>query len=200
MQYFNSEWLAIPALVLLFGYHLLLLLKIKGKPDETTFGRLQRARSEWLETVVGQNAILAVQTLRNSVMSATFLASTAMLISLGSLQFVLSAPSLELVLIAQVDPWLIQVKLLTVSALMFFIFFNFSLALRAYNHVGFLAGLNGPQSLAIAKRMLAQASRHYTFGMRGYYSTVPVILWLFGGGSFLLGVLLLLLLLIYLDH
>lgn len=196
----NLEWLAIPAFVLLVGYQLWITVRIKGNPEKTTFGRLQKARAEWYVGHAGKNAILIVQTLRNSVMSATFLASTALFVSVGIVGFTLESSSISLSFITPVSQALMEVKLLTMSALMFFVFFNFSLALRAFNHTGFLAGLEGDENHKNGIKTLAQAARHYTMGMRGYYLIVPLLMWLVGGPYLLVSVIALILFLVYLDH
>jgi uncharacterized membrane protein len=196
----NLEWLAIPAFVLLIGYQLWITFRIKGNPEKTTFGRLQKARAEWFSAHAGKNAILIVQTLRNSVMSATFLASTALFVSVGIVGFTLESSSISLSFITPVSQALMEIKLLTMSGLMFFVFFNFALSLRAFNHTGFLAGLEDQSCRAMGIKTLAQAARHYTMGMRGYYSIVPLLFWLVGGPYFLGVVIALILFLVYLDH
>ena len=55
-------------------------------PLATSIGLTDHVRRRWIRSVMeNQRDILAVQTLRNHIMAATFLASTAMIVSLGVL-------------------------------------------------------------------------------------------------------------------
>jgi len=66
-------------------YHVHLYVKVHRAPLTTAIGVTNHARQMWVEGIIrDKRDILAVQTLRNQVMAATFLASTAILISLGS--------------------------------------------------------------------------------------------------------------------
>jgi uncharacterized membrane protein len=87
--------------------------------------------------------ILAVQTLRNQVMAATFLASTSILICLGSFSAafrpgVFSEVSHTLNLLGTRTETLWMFKLMMLGIMFFFTFFNFTLCIRYYNHVGFM--------------------------------------------------------------
>jgi len=77
--------LVISTAAVFFVYHMHLYLKIHRAPLTTAIGITNHARHMWVEGIIrDKRDILAVQTLRNQVMAATFLASTAILISLGS--------------------------------------------------------------------------------------------------------------------
>lgn len=77
--------LVISTAAVFFVYHMHLYLKIHRAPLTTAIGITNHARHMWVEAIIrDKRDILAVQTLRNQVMAATFLASTAILISLGS--------------------------------------------------------------------------------------------------------------------
>ena len=62
--------------VLLLGiYHLYLRQRVKRNPAYTVQAVNAMARSAWVERIMtNEDGILAVQTLRNSTMAATFLA------------------------------------------------------------------------------------------------------------------------------
>jgi hypothetical protein len=69
---------------LLFVYHLRLNRQVRVTPLTTGNGLTNHDRRVWVQNIVDQKRdILAVQTFRNWVMASTFLASTAILISLG---------------------------------------------------------------------------------------------------------------------
>jgi uncharacterized membrane protein len=67
--------------MILLTYHVYLFIRIRRAPLSTAIGITNHVRHKWVQSVM-QNGrdILAVQTLRNQVMAATFLASTAILI------------------------------------------------------------------------------------------------------------------------
>ena len=75
----------VPAIVLILVYHWYLYRKVKKYPLTTAIGVTNHARQMWVHEVIqDKRDILAVQTLRNQLMASTFLASTAILLSIGS--------------------------------------------------------------------------------------------------------------------
>lgn len=131
-------------------------------------------------------------------MAASFLASTAILIALALLNIVLitaghpTAAVMQLFsLMGKRIESLHQIKLLLLSLDFFFIFFSFTMAIRYYNHLGFM--INAPQ-MRIPRHLprwskQSSTARHYPLGMQGYYLSVPLALWLFGPGWLLAGTL-----------
>ena len=153
--------------------------------------------------------LLAVQTLRNWVMTSSFLASTAILISLGLVSMAASpekmaeiTPSLNELVREHRALWLFKLMMIIVD--FFVTFFNFTLAIRYFNHVNFM--INVPSTLAhkitpdFVAGILNHATFHYTVGMRGYYIGVLLMLWLFGPIWMLLGTVVMLLVLYHLDR
>jgi uncharacterized membrane protein len=194
---------------LLIVYHTYLWCQVKTKPLTTAMGITNHLRGHWVESIMADNRdILAVQTLRNWVMASSFLASTAILISLGLISVAASpekmaeiTPSLNELVREHRVLWLFKIMVLILD--FFFIFFNFCLAIRYYNHVNFM--INVPSTLAhkitpdYITGILNRGMRHYTLGMRGYYLVVVLVLWLFGPIWMLLGTLVLISVLYHLD-
>ena len=152
---------------------------------------------------------MAVQTLRNWTMAASFLASTGILISLGLLSVAASpekmaeiSPSLKAVVHEQRVLWLFKLMVLIID--FFFIFFSFCLSIRYLNHVNFM--INVPFNLAhkitpeYVTDILNRGMMHYTMGMRGYYFSVLLFLWLFGPIWMLLGTIIITIILFHLDR
>jgi len=198
------------ALLLLVVYHLYLYRKICKDPLSTSQGLATRTRTLWVKSIIqeGKN-ILAIQTLRNWTMAATFLASTAILISLGIFNLTLTAEkqgelSLLLGPFASSHPGLWLGKLILLGANFLFAFFNFILAVRYYNHTGFMINLPTDADTGISVEdvieILDRGGMHYTLGMRSYYLTLPLILWLFGPLWLMAGTLLLIIALYRLDR
>jgi len=167
------------ASALLLGlYHLHLYLTIKRKPEKTAVGMTNVMRQQWVETIMAERRdILAVQTLRNWVMASSLLASTAILIALGILNTVVRpagfqemSNALNIVGTHSETLWVVKLMLLAVD---FFLgFFNFTLAIRYFNHAGYGLGLpdthSGVASHEFVTEVVNHASLHYTIGMRCY--------------------------------
>ncbi len=202
-------YLTLASFLLLIAYHGHLVYQIKSRPLSTALGITNHLRGHWVESIMhDQRDILAVQTLRNWVMASSFLASTAILISLGMISLASSpekmaeiTPSLKELVREHRVLWLFKLMVIVVD--FFVTFFNFTLAIRYFNHVNFM--INTPSTLAhkitpeYVSSILTHASFHYTAGMRGYYISVLLVLWLFGPIWMLLGTVIMLLVLYHLD-
>jgi hypothetical protein len=144
----NFEYgLSFAALILLVLYYVYLYRKTKANPLSTAQELARRTRASWVKSVVeGGKDILAVQTLRNWTMAATFLASAAILIGLGVFNLALTLDKQgELSLLvgpfSSGHPGLWTAKLILLGADFLFAFFNFTLAVRYFNHTGFMINL-----------------------------------------------------------
>jgi uncharacterized membrane protein len=202
-------YLTSTSFLLLFGYHAYLVYRVIHRPLTTSIGITTHLRSHWVEHIMKDGRdILAVQTLRNWVMASSFLASTAILICLGLISIAASpekmaeiTPSLKELVREHRALWLFKLMMIIVD--FFVTFFNFTLAIRYFNHVNFM--INVPSSLAhkitpdYVAGILSHATFHYTAGMRGYYIGVLLVLWLFGPIWMLLGTIILIWVLCYLD-
>lgn len=187
------------ALGLLVVYHIWLWQRIRYRPMTTAFGLARHTRSRWVALIMAERRdLLGVQTLRNWTMAATFLASTAVLIALGVLSFAASTDRTAeaahlLPSLGASGPRLLQAKLLALAVGLLFAFFNFTLALRFFNHAGFAVALppeTDPERDAEAVAQgLNRGALHYTLGMRAYYMAVPLALWVFGPELLLAGAL-----------
>ena len=200
------------AVLLIVAYHIFLRNKVKKDPTYTVQAVNRIARTAWVETIMGDEkyAVLAVQTLRNSTMAATFLASTSVLLIIGVLTLSEQGEKLgahwnALNMVGAINPMLWMVKLLTLLLDLFVAFFGFSMAIRIYNHVGFM--INVPVRLnhkmitpAHVATHLNRAGHFYSMGMRAYYFLVPMVFWLFGPHFMLVSTIILLLALYRIDR
>jgi uncharacterized membrane protein len=209
----SGQWdfyLTAASFLILAIYHVQWIYRIYRKPMTTSVGITNHLRGHWVESIMEERRdILAVQTLRNWTMAASFLASTGILICLGLLSVAASpekmaeiSPSLNAVLREHRVLWLFKLMVLIVD--FFFIFFSFCLAIRYLNHVNFM--INVPVNLAhkitpeYITRILNHGMMHYTMGMRGYYFSVLLFLWLFGAIWMLLGTVVITIILYHLDR
>jgi len=175
----------------LLGYHLYLRARLRRDPGYTIQSINNEARVSWVMNIMtGQGKdILAVQTLRNSTMAATFLASTSILLIFGVLNLLQHGTELHAVFgklqqKSSVGDGLAEIKLLLLLVDFFTAFFSFSLAVRMYNHVGYLINSSSDRGLCPAPsyvaHLLNDSGGYYSWGMRAYYVSVPLVFWLFG--------------------
>jgi len=198
------------AFLLLVLYHVHLYRKMRSDPMSTSLGLSRRTRVLWVHAIMdGKKDILAIQTLRNWTMAATFLASAAILIGLGIFNLALTADkqgelSLLMGPFASGHPGLWTAKLILLGIDFLFAFFSFTLAVRYFNHTGFMINLPCNSSTDInvedVVEILERGGTHYTLGMRAYYMTVPLALWLFGPLWLLAGTVLMIVSLYRIDR
>lgn len=196
--------------LVLTGYHIHLIYQVKIDPLETSIGLTNRLRRDWVETVMSENRdILAVQTLRNWVMASSFLASTAVLVDLALISVAFRAENIEEIShtlnffgVRSQVLWLIKLILLIVD--FFFAFFNFTLSIRYYNHASYAINIPPKQDPIVTYDAVAgiinHGSIHYTLGMRAYFLSVPLLLWLFGPTWMLAGSIIMTAILYKLDR
>jgi hypothetical protein len=183
-------WIAALATVaVLAGYEVALLLAQRRAPQR--FARTAHAglRQEWFEAVSAQpgSEILAVQTLRNSVMSATMTASTAALGLMGTAT--LAVPSLQtgfgdavgVAGVAGAAGASARLALeLALMAVLFASLVSSVMAVRYYNHAGFIGAM--PVDSAARKRWAAAGSAYvrragvlYSWGLRHLVLVAPIL-------------------------
>ncbi|KAI5072568.1 hypothetical protein GOP47_0012674 [Adiantum capillus-veneris] len=78
--------LAPTSVALLLAYHIFLFYKVRTRPMQTRMGINHKARRLWVYDMLIENHkknVLAVQTLRNSIMESTLMATTAVLLTAG---------------------------------------------------------------------------------------------------------------------
>ena len=210
--FFNDISSLVISATLLVIYHLYLWHKQKKHPGYTVQAINRMARTVWVKTLMasGKPDVIAVQTLRNSTMAATFLASTAVLLIIGVLTLSgqgdkLSSTWHALNIYGATHTELFLVKLLILLLDLFTVFFSFTLAIRLYNHVGYM--INVPFTLehkVISPEHVAEhlnrAGSYYSIGMRAFYFIVPLVFWLFGPHLMLLATAALIVVLYRIDR
>jgi uncharacterized membrane protein len=187
------EMLAVGAsLILVLGYYLFLFRQGRRSADGTIHTLTARARLLWVRHVMGNEAkdLMAVQTLRNMVMAATFKATSSLVLIVGTLSLVgeaeVRAKAWHVLSIAgaQAGEWWL-VKLLCLLLVLIVAFFSFAMVIRQLNHVMFMVSLpkavtQGAFAPDRVAQHLNQAGIYYTVGMRALFVTVPLAFWLFG--------------------
>ena len=210
--FFNDIFSLVLSATLLIVYHFYLRHKVRKDPTYTVQAVNIIARTAWVETMMGTGKpdVISIQTLRNSTMAATFLASTAVLLIIGVLTLSGQGDKLSGTWHAlnafgatHSELWLAKLILLLFD--LFVAFFSFSMSIRVFNHVGYM--INVPLSLnhkAITPQHVAvhlnSAGKYYSIGMRAYYFSGPLVFWLFGPHFMLLATLILIPVLYKLDR
>jgi len=202
--------LAFLTAVILVVYHIYLYIKVRRDPLTTAIGITNHAREMWVKEVMkNKRDILAVQTLRNQVMASTFLASTSIIICLGSFNAafrpgIFNEVSHVLNLFGAKTEALWMFKLLLIGIVFFITFFNFTLCIRYYNHVSFMINTFQEKDSSVSEQNITQVinhgALHYTIGMRGFYLSVPLAMWLFGPIWMFTGSLIMVMVLFRLDQ
>ena len=198
---------------ILGGYQARLVRHTRLSPTRTVHGMNALARTAWVEQAMSKGwDVVSVQTLRNATMAATLMASTAIILILGIMSMLANAdkigPTLHILNLTGSHAsslWIFKLMLILVD--FFVAFFAFSLAVRGYNHVGFLVNVpvdkegksHGVTPTKVALH-LNRAAAYYTIGMRTYYFCVPLLMWLFGAILMVVSTFGVLAVLKHLDH
>ncbi len=176
--------------LLILAYYLYLGIRTRRAPDSSVHALNAGIRERWVEMVMSKDnmEVLAVQTLRNSVMAANFMATTAILLIIGTLN--LSEKIGQWALDWHPMAYTVSGELWQVKLGLLLLDFSialccFSMAIRFYNHVGYMINLPVESSSdgCLYKQTgayLNRAGRYYTFGTRTFFFSLPIILWFFG--------------------
>lgn len=185
-----AAFLASAAMIVI--YYVFLSLKARRNPTYTIHGVNEIARSLWVANVMSTPSkdVMAVQTLRNFIMGASLMGSTATLLIIGTLTLSGQADTiarnwhvLNPVGSHAAEIWIIKVLALLVDFII--AFFAFAMSVRLVNHVVFM--LNVPDHDAYPElsahnvsRRLNRAGNMFAIGLRAFFFAVPLVFWLFG--------------------
>ena len=180
----DMTWIAaLATIAVLLLYELSLLLAQRRDPLRLARSAHATLRQDWFAAISSQKGseILAVQTLRNALMSATMTASTAALGLIGTVT--LAAPSLNAGFggeagLASLTPRLALE--LVLMALLFASLVSSAMAVRYYNHAGFIGGM--PVDSDARQRWTAAGSLYvrragilYSWGLRHLILVAPML-------------------------
>ncbi len=179
--------------LLILVYYLYLGRRTRRAPDSSVHVLNVRIREQWVDMIMskGNMEILAVQTLRNSVMASNFMASTAVLLIIGTLNLSEKIGQWSLVWHPYAvaahnqasEIWQIKLGLLLLDFSI--AFYCFSMAIRFFNHVGYMINLPGDASTDGRHHKqtciyLNRAGSYYAFGNRTFFFSLPILLWFLG--------------------
>jgi len=173
-------------------YYIHLSTKVRSDPTYTIHGVNEIARALWVSDVMNHagKEIMAVQTLRNFIMGASLMATTASLLMVGTLTLSGQAENiarswhvLNFFGSHAASLWIIKVLALLLDFII--AFFSFAMSVRLINHVVFMINVSqhsvhpelSPPNVA---RRLIRAGHLFAIGMRAFFFAVPLVFWLFG--------------------
>jgi len=177
----SFSWACIGSTVaLLVLYEVVLLVRQRGRPDRLALSRHAGLREDWFLSISEQKGseVLAVQTLRNSLMSATLLASTAALALMGTAT--LAAPSFHAGFDASPGASQLLVLELVLLVLLVASLACTMMAVRFYNHAGFIGGMPVHSDARrrwerAGVRYVRRAGVLYGIGLRQLMLVAPVV-------------------------
>ncbi|CAH8383150.1 unnamed protein product [Eruca vesicaria subsp. sativa] len=193
------DYILVPlGMSLMVFYHLWLLHRIIHRPYSTVIGLNAFNRRLWVQAMIkdsSKNRVLAVQTLRNNIMASTLLASTA--IMLCSLIAILMTSGTE-----ERSVWFVfgdksdralSIKFFSILVCFLVAFLLNVQSIRYYSHASILINVpfkklmavsSGCHSLMINQDYVAstvsRGSYFWSLGLRAFYFSLPLFLWIFG--------------------
>ncbi|XP_058193696.1 uncharacterized protein LOC131310601 [Rhododendron vialii] len=192
MEEKELDYVLVPLGLAVFGmYHVWLLFSILRYPTRTVVGLNAESRHQWVFSMMSdplKNGVLTVQTIRNNIMASTLLATTAItLCSLISV-FVSNSSSSSNVssqlIYGSKTPLVSSIKYFFLLLCFLVAFLCNVQSVRYYAHVSFLATLPTLQakkeSIEYVARSLNRGSYFWSLGLRAFYLSFPLFLWLFG--------------------
>lgn len=199
------------SVLLILFYYLYLARRTRHSPNSSRHVLNSKVREQWVKMIMSNDnkGILAIQTIRNSLIAANFMASTSILLIIGTLNISEKigkwAPELNFINLGydySIELW--QLKLCILLLNFAIAFYCFSMAIRLFNHVGYMINLSNdtPTDTSLYQQtcaILNRAGTYYTFGVRCFFFSLPVILWYFGPVFLFLGTLGLVIGLVILD-
>ncbi|XP_061336517.1 uncharacterized protein LOC133283647 [Gastrolobium bilobum] len=173
------------------GYHFWLWHKVRTQPHTTIIGINASGRRNWVNTMIKDNDkknILAVQSLRNTIMGATLMATTSILLCSGLAAVISSTYSVKKPLNDAVygahGEFMVALKYVTLLTIFLFSFFCHTVSIRFINQVNILINTpQDPMSLVTPEYIYEILEKGFimnTVGNRLFYSGLPLLLWIFG--------------------
>lgn len=179
-----ATWVAAALTVaILIGYEIWLAVGQRLDPQRVARSAHAGLRAQWFDALSRHKGteILAVQTLRNSLMAATMTASTAVLGLMGTVT--LAAPTLNLGLADSARRPQLTAHLwleLVLLTLLFASLVSSAMAIRYYNLAGFVAAMPVESEarqrwMAAGTAYLRRAGRLYNWGLRHLILIAPIV-------------------------
>ncbi|CAN4085592.1 unnamed protein product [Withania somnifera] len=191
------DYVLVPiGLFFMVAYHLWLLHRICKNPTRTVIGINSINRQLWV--------LLAVQTIRNNIMASTLLASTSIMLSSLIAVLVNSGSKGSFRVYGDKSELCLSIKLFCILVC-FMVAFLFNVqSIRYYSHASILINvpnkkLDSPGATEYVGRTVNRGSYFWSLGLRVFYFSFPLFLWIFGPIPMFLCCFFLVLMLYFLD-
>lgn len=209
------DYVLVPTgLLIMVSYHIWLLHRVIKSPSKTVMGVNAVNRKMWVKSMmedIPKNGILAVQTLRNNIMASTLLASTAIMLSslIGVLMTGGSGNHSWFFVFGDKSPLGFSIKFFLILVCFLISFLSNVQSIRYYSHASIL--INVPYQKIFPLESLQRVTSEYvastvnkgsyfwSLGLRGFYFSFPLFLWIFGPIPMFLSSCLLVIMLYFLD-
>ncbi|CAD5194381.1 unnamed protein product [Musa acuminata subsp. burmannicoides] len=196
MEKQDLDFVLVPlGLLSLVAYHLWLLYRISRHPTTTVIGINAINRRIWVQTMMedpAKNGVLAVQTLRNNIMASTLLASTAIMLSSLIVVLMTNGGSSSRLrgrgfVVGDTSDLGLSIKFFSILVCFLLAFLLNVQSIRYYSHAGILVNVpvkSHRAAPALAAEFVARAlnrgSYFWSLGLRAFYFSFPLFLWVFG--------------------
>ncbi|PON60351.1 hypothetical protein PanWU01x14_153370 [Parasponia andersonii] len=209
------DYMLVPSgLLAMVGYHGWLLYRVMKHPTNTVIGVNAINRRFWVRAMmedVSKNGILSVQTLRNNIMASTLLASMAIMLSSLSAVLITSGSKgkTEFFAFGDRSESSNSVKYFCILAC-FLVAFLFNVqSIRYYSHASILINVpfkkisqdhdHHQLTVEFVARSVNRGSFFWSLGLRAFYFSFPLFLWIFGPIPMFVSSIVLVFLLYFLD-
>ncbi|KAL9315907.1 hypothetical protein ACSQ67_016908 [Phaseolus vulgaris] len=183
-------------LLLMLVYHLWLFYRIMKHPTKTVIGVNAINRRFWVQAMmedVSKNGVLAVQSLRNNIMASTLLASTAIMLS-SLIAVLMSSGNERKTVMSEVfgdrSDLGLSVKFFSILVCFLLAFLLNVQSIRYYSHASILINVpfkkvsQNPRHQMLTAEYVAttvnRGSYFWSLGLRAFYLSFPLFMWLFG--------------------
>lgn len=188
----DIDYVLVPlGLGIMIVYHIWLVYTLLTNPRRTVMGLNAESRHQWVFSMMAdplKNGVLAVQTIRNNIMASTLLATTAItlssIISVFVSSFSDSNHAASQLVYGNKTPLLSSVKYFAILLCFLVAFLCNVQSIRYYAHVSFLATvptfIDTREPINYVARNLNRGSLFWSIGLRAFYFSFPLFLWIFG--------------------
>ncbi|TKY56406.1 phosphatase inhibitor protein [Spatholobus suberectus] len=183
-------------LLVMLAYHFWLLHQIMKHPTKTVIGVNAINRRFWVQAMmedVSKNGVLAVQSLRNNIMASTLLASTAIMLS-SLIAVLMSSGNERKTVVSEVygdrSELGLSIKFFSILVCFLLAFLLNVQSIRYYSHASILINVPFKKvSTNLRHQMLTaeyvattvnRGSYFWSLGLRAFYFSFPLFMWLFG--------------------
>lgn len=188
------DWVAFVLFVFgLAGYRFFLSLMLRFRPNHLFIGKLKEYRKAWLDShSCGCDSMVVIQTMRNTIMCASFLASTAIILMMAAFNVLMNLQQASTLMkdaymFNAADPGVEMFKILLIVIILSYSFFNFTWHVREINYISFIINIpkdaldriEGHDSSEHMVQLFQKAGIYFSMGTRGFYFLVPLLMWFF---------------------